>query len=122
MCVRKCRSGFISRVLWQALPCCCRCAALGDGRQAHLCLSDRACVGVQAKRHGLPTGPGCPNDPAGADLERIVNEVKGVNRVVLDITSKPPGTNRVGMGNLPPEAPRSPLVSPGSFDTIGQPA
>jgi GMP synthase (glutamine-hydrolysing) len=28
----------------------------------------------------------------GRISNRIVNEVKGVNRVVFDITSKPPGT------------------------------
>ena len=33
-----------------------------------------------------------PNDILKICSSRIVNEVKGVNRVVLDITSKPPGT------------------------------
>jgi len=36
-----------------------------------------------------------PADPLkfiGHVATRIVNEVKGVNRVVYDITSKPPGT------------------------------
>ncbi|HBF90333.1 MAG TPA: GMP synthase (glutamine-hydrolyzing), partial [Hyphomonas atlantica] len=33
-----------------------------------------------------------PHDFLGKVATRIINEVKGVNRVVYDITSKPPGT------------------------------
>ena len=41
------------------------------------------------------TAPSTPSfDPAflGRVATRIVNEVKGINRVVYDFTSKPPGT------------------------------
>jgi GMP synthase (glutamine-hydrolysing) len=33
-----------------------------------------------------------PNDVLGRMSNRIINEVKGVNRVVYDISSKPPST------------------------------
>ena len=33
-----------------------------------------------------------PHDVLARMSSRITNEVRGINRVVLDITSKPPGT------------------------------
>ena len=33
-----------------------------------------------------------PMDFLGRAATRIINEVRGVNRVVYDVTSKPPGT------------------------------
>jgi len=33
-----------------------------------------------------------PHEFLAATATRIINEVKGINRVVYDVTSKPPGT------------------------------
>ena len=33
-----------------------------------------------------------PHDFLGRVANRIINEVRGINRVTYDITSKPPGT------------------------------
>ena len=38
-----------------------------------------------------------PYDVLAAIANRIINEVRGVNRVVYDISSKPPGDDRVGV-------------------------
>ncbi len=39
-----------------------------------------------------------PHDLLARISTRIINEVQGVNRVVYDISSKPPGDDRVGVG------------------------
>ena len=35
---------------------------------------------------------GMPNKPRARTATRIIDEVKGINRVVYDVTSNPPGT------------------------------
>ena len=73
-------------------PCCCRCktvGVMGDGRTYdHVCAL-RAVTSVDGM-----TADFYPFDMAflGRVATRIINEVKGINRVVYDITSKPPGT------------------------------
>jgi GMP synthase PP-ATPase subunit len=37
-------------------------------------------------------GAACPNDLLERVASRMINEIAQVNRVTLDITSKPPGT------------------------------
>jgi GMP synthase (glutamine-hydrolysing) len=73
-------------------PCCCRSHRRRDGRRAHLRQRLRA-----ARRHltdGM-TADFYPFDmplPRPRVATRIINEVKGINRVVYDVYVKPPGT------------------------------
>ena len=47
---------------------------------------------TRGKGKRVTAGALLPHDVLKIISTRIVNEVKGVNRVVYDITSKPPGT------------------------------
>jgi GMP synthase (glutamine-hydrolysing) len=62
---------------------------MGDGRTYDRVLALRAVTSVDGM-----TADFYPYDMAflGRTATRIINEVKGVNRVVYDVTSKPPGT------------------------------
>ena len=62
---------------------------MGDGRSYEQVLALRAVTstdGMTADYYPFP------HDFLGRTASRIINEVRGVNRVVYDITSKPPGT------------------------------
>jgi GMP synthase (glutamine-hydrolysing) len=62
---------------------------MGDGRTYEYVVGLRAVTSTDGM-----TADFYPSDMAflGATATRIINEVKGVNRVVYDVTSKPPGT------------------------------
>ena len=61
---------------------------MGDERAYGRVIALRA---VQHRRHDRQLG-GLPAEVLDAAANRIVAEVRQVNRVVYDITSKPPGT------------------------------
>ena len=62
---------------------------MGDGRTYDYALALRAVTSVDGMT--ADTYP-FSHDFLGETMTRIINEVKGVNRVFYDITSKPPGT------------------------------
>ena len=79
-------------VIWQAFAVLLpvrTVGVMGDGRTYDYVLALRAVTSVDGM-----TADFYPFDMAflGKAATRIINEVKGVNRVVYDVTSKPPGT------------------------------
>lgn len=62
---------------------------MGDGRTYDHVLAVRAVTSVDGMTADYAH---LPHDFLGHLANRLINEVKGINRVVYDITSKPPGT------------------------------
>jgi GMP synthase (glutamine-hydrolysing) len=62
---------------------------MGDERTYENAIALRAVTSVDAMTADWAR---IPYDTLGIISNRIINEVKGINRVVYDISSKPPGT------------------------------
>jgi GMP synthase (glutamine-hydrolysing) len=86
------RAAGMERELWQAfavLPVVRSVGVMGDERTYAYPIVLRAVTSDDAMTADWAR---LPYDLVDRISRRIVNEVKGVNRVVLDVTSKPPGT------------------------------
>lgn len=90
--VQELRTAGQYRQIWQAFAALFpvkTVGVMGDGRTYEYVISLRAVTsvdGMTADWYKLPP------DVLGKISSRIVNEVRGVNRVVYDVTQKPPGT------------------------------
>jgi len=82
----------LHRDIWQyfaVLPSIRSVGVMGDGRTYGYPIIIRAVTSVDAMTADWAK---LPHDLLEKMSNRIVNEIRGVNRVVYDITSKPPGT------------------------------
>ncbi|MBA4371328.1 MAG: GMP synthase (glutamine-hydrolyzing) [Thermodesulfovibrio sp.] len=80
------------RIIWQAFAVILpirSVGVMGDERTYDSVVGVRAVTSVDGMTADWAA---IPHDILGRISNRIINEVKGVNRVVYDITSKPPGT------------------------------
>ena len=90
--VEEVRRAGLYRELWQSfavLPAVRTVGVMGDGRTYAYPIVIRAVTSDDAMTADWAR---LPYDVLERLSSRIINEVEGVNRVALDITSKPPGT------------------------------
>ncbi|WP_108660609.1 glutamine-hydrolyzing GMP synthase [Acuticoccus kandeliae] len=90
--IEEIRAAGLYDVIWQAFAVLLpvqTVGVMGDARTYERVLALRAVTSTDGMTADI-----YPFDPAflGRVASRIVNEVRGVNRVVYDVTSKPPGT------------------------------
>ena len=95
------RAAGLYRELWQSfcvLPVVRSVGVQGDERSYAYPIVIRAVTSDDAMTADWAR---LPYDLLERASNRIINEVRGVNRVTLDITSKPPGHDRVGVAEAP---------------------
>ena len=82
----------LEREIWQSfavLPDLRTVGVMGDGRTYENVVAVRCVTSVDAMTADFAH---VPYEVLGRISSRIINEVKGINRVVYDISSKPPAT------------------------------